>query len=294
METVRRTRNWCFTINNWTPELYDDVIALTNYKYLIMGKEIGEKTKTPHIQGFIVFKYQKTLTQVRRSLPRAHLTAANGTVGQNVEYCSKDGDYEEWGERPMSKKEQGEAQKNLYAQAWELAKQGRIEEIPEGIRVRCYNQIKRIEKDFLKPCECDTKVVVYWGETGSGKSHKAHMEAGVDGYWKIPTTKFWDGYDGQENVVIDEYRGKIDIAHMLRWCDKYPCTVEVKGGATALAVKKMWITSNIHPREWYPDLDEPTLQALLRRLEIYEFQIEKTLDINGQLTTNYHQIKQTD
>jgi len=31
---------------------------------------------------------------------------------------------------------------------------------------------------------------------------------------------------------------------------------------------KFWITSNLHPLDWYPDLDKETAAALIRRLEI--------------------------
>jgi len=93
----------------------------------------------------------------------------------------------------------------------------------------------------------------------------------LDAYPKDPRTKFWDGYRDHQHVVIDEFRWGIDIAHMLRWLDKYPVVVEVKGSAVVLKAKVIWITSNMDPRKWYPDLDEETLAALLRRLTIKKF-----------------------
>lgn len=33
-----------------------------------------------------------------------------------------------------------------------------------------------------------------------------------------------------------------------------------------------WITCNLHPFNWYPDLDEETRNALLRRLQITVFE----------------------
>jgi len=114
-------------------------------------------------------------------------------------------------------------------------------------------------------------VVVYWGRSGTGKSRKAWEEAGFDAYPKDPNTKFWDGYQSQENVVIDEFRGKIDISHMLRWLDRYPVIVECKFGATTLRATKIWITSNVDPRLWYPGLNQDSLEALLRRLTITHF-----------------------
>lgn len=93
----------------------------------------------------------------------------------------------------------------------------------------------------------------------------------MDSYAKDPRTKWWCGYKGQQHVIIDEFRGAIDISHMLRWLDRYPVYVEKKGGSTPLAATTIWITSNISPREWYPDVDEATMEALLRRLTITHF-----------------------
>lgn len=106
---------------------------------------------------------------------------------------------------------------------------------------------------------------VYWGPTGTGKTRTAWEEAGLDSFPKDPNTKWWDGYRGQRNVIIDEFRGSISISHMLRWLDCYPVSVEPKGGGTPLAACKFWITSNLPPEKWYPDLDEDTFKALRRR-----------------------------
>jgi len=76
---------------------------------------------------------------------------------------------------------------------------------------------------------------------------------------------------GQENVVLDEFRGGIDISHLLRWFDRYPVIVEVKGSSVVLKATKIWITSNISPDDWYPELDAETKAALRRRLTVTHF-----------------------
>lgn len=147
---------------------------------------------------------------------------------------------------------------------------GNLLDISKDILVPHYNQIKRIRQDHLQPLAIERTVHVYWGKTGVGKSRRAWDEAGLLAYPKDPRTKFWDGYQNQEHVVIDEFRGTIDISHMLRWCDRYPVIVEVKGSSTCLVAKEIWITSNLHPHYWYPDLDVATQDALFRRLDIVE------------------------
>lgn len=62
--------------------------------------------------------------------------------------------------------------------------------------------------------------------------------------------------------------GAIDIGHMLRWMDRYPVIVEIKGSSVVLKATTIWLTSNLHPREWYPGLDAATFDALCRRMEV--------------------------
>lgn len=164
------------------------------------------------------------------------------------------------------------ALKRNNTQDWEnvrnAAKQGKLDDIEADVYIRYYGNLKRIAMDNLQPVAQEREVIVYWGPTGTGKSRRAWNEAGLDAYPKDPLSKFWDGYRNHEHVVIDEFRGTINISHILRWFDRYPCNVEIKGSATVLKAKKIWITSNLDPREWYPTLDEPTKEALLRRLTI--------------------------
>jgi len=134
-----------------------------------------------------------------------------------------------------------------------------------------YRTIKQIEKDHLRPIATEREVYVFWGAPGTGKSRRAWEEASLTAYPKDPCTKFWDGYQQHENVVIDEFRGEINISHILRWFDRYPVIVECKFGAVTFVAKRIWITSNMDPREWYPTLNEDTKNALLRRLTITHF-----------------------
>jgi len=149
---------------------------------------------------------------------------------------------------------------------------GRLADVPDDVFVRHYGQLSRIASDHMVPYGVIRRIVVYWGRTGSGKSRRAWDEAGMDAYPKSPLSKFWDGYRGHSNVVIDEFRGGIDIGHVLRWFDRYPVIVEVKGSSVVLKATSIWITSNIPPEQWYPGIDAETLSALLRRLEVTHFE----------------------
>lgn len=158
-----------------------------------------------------------------------------------------------------------------WDRVWVSATLGDLSSIPARIRVVSYRTLRAIAADHDVPLSVVRVVTVYWGPTATGKSRRAWEEAGVDAYCKDPRSKFWCGYQGQNHVIFDEFRGGIDIAHLLRWFDRYPVRVEIKGSSVPLLGGRIWITSNLPPSAWYPDVDQLTMDALLRRLEILEF-----------------------
>ncbi|AHH31460.1 replication-associated protein [Dragonfly larvae associated circular virus-1] len=157
-----------------------------------------------------------------------------------------------------------------WESVWSAAKSGDLLQIPANVRVVSYRTLRAIKADYEVPQSMERTALCYWGPTGTGKSLRSSREAGIDAYYKDPRTKFWCGYRGQQHVIVDEFRGAIDISHLLRWLDRYPCYLETKGSSTSNCVTKFWFTSNLHPDFWYPDLDELTRLALIRRISVLE------------------------
>jgi hypothetical protein len=108
-------------------------------------------------------------------------------------------------------------------------------------------------------------IMYIFGATGTGKSHYVDKEAGPAAYWKDGGSKWFHGYEGEENVVIDEYRSGFPYGVFLQLLDKYPIKVEVKGGMPEFVAKKVWITSNLAPYELYPNVTDKS--HLYRRLD---------------------------
>lgn len=221
-----------------------------------------------HYQYIVAFRKKMSLAGVSRIYPgHAELTRSDSAA----EYVWKDetrvpDSQFEYGVKPILRSSKPE-----WESIWEFAKKGEVESIPPAIRVQSYSAIKRIGADYAVAPALVRGATVFTGVTGSGKSHRAWFEAGADAYPKDPRTKWWQGYQGQAHVVIDEFRGGIDIAHLLRWLDVYPVVVETKGSSTPLLATHFWITSNTDPSQWYPELDKLTMDALLRRLVITYF-----------------------
>lgn len=226
--------------------------------------------------GYLHWQFIISLTKrLRRSAliailpPTTHVELSRSDAADK--YVHKDdtsmGYRFEYGTRPIKRNSSKD-----WDAIWDSAKKGKLEDIPSDIKVRCYSQLSKIQKDFMKPESIERVVYVFWGRTGTGKSRRAWEEASLDAYPKCPNTKFWDGYRDQENVVIDEFRGKIDISHMLRWLDRYPVCIENKGSGCVLRAKKIWITSNLDPHHWYPTVDAATIDALIRRMNVIYFE----------------------
>lgn len=224
-----------------------------------------------HWQLLVVFSRDVRLRTVRDTFGSFHAEPSRSSAADA--YVWKDetsipNTRFELGRKPVRRNS-----KRDWEGVYESAKSGSLSDIERDILVRHYSNLRRIAQDNLCPVGLEKEVFVYWGSTGAGKSRMAWQEAGLAAYPKDPMSKFWDGYSGQNHVVIDEFRGGINISHILRWLDRYPVIVEVKGSSTCLVASKIWITSNLHPRDWYPDLDQATMDALLRRLTITHFSI---------------------
>lgn len=87
-KTDERTRNWCFTLFDYTKwdiiELRDD-----RNKYTFQ-EEVCPTTGRPHLQGFTVFNDKQSFEQMKVYHPRAHWLKMGGGIGSNIHYCTKE------------------------------------------------------------------------------------------------------------------------------------------------------------------------------------------------------------
>lgn len=257
---------WLLTVpeNDFEPNLPDNVA------YIKGQKERGNETGYIHWQILVVLRRKGSLSTIQGIFGRTCHAELSRSSAAN-EYVWKEdtrvGQQFELGQLPFKRNDPKD-----WDRIWELAKSGTIDAIPADLRLQHYRTLRTIKADYAIPEAMVRECFVFCGRTGTGKSRRAWDEAGLSAYPKDPRTKFWDGYRDQQHVVIDEFRGSIDISHVLRWLDRYPCLVEIKGSSTCLVATKIWITSNVHPEYWYPDMDYATKEALLRRLNITIFE----------------------
>lgn len=247
----------------------------TTFKYIIAGKEIGE-SGTPHLQMHFTLKRGMTMSALHKMLKsydiKMSLLVPQGPshTANNITYCKKDGDFKEWG----TPNQQGKRNDlNDYMDAIKVNPKKRRIEIMEEFpmvyaRYSKFANEYRLLKQTHEIIQGDLKECNQWiyGPPGTGKS-RPFQEAGC---FSKPANKWWDGYDGEEVVLIEDIDLTHDkLSHLLKiWLDRYPFYAEIKGATVKIRPAKIIITSNYRPDEIFRD--EMLVEALERRFELVE------------------------
>lgn len=251
-----RSRGWIWTLNN--PEGHIDMEAIAGLAYGVYQLEVGANG-TPHYQGYFEFTSRKSFAQLRQMLPRAHLEQRRGSPVEARRYCTKedtrrDGPWE-FGDPPAgagARKDIDELRQLVHSGASEKD----VADSHTGMYLRYTNGIRNYMRLVQKSSALrDVYVAVYYGDSGAGKTYKASQD-NPEAYWKMPDNKWFDGYNGESTVIIDDFGSGDSVPFsyrmLLRLLDRYPLMVEVKGSSVNFVATKIIMTSNFHPRAWYP------------------------------------------
>jgi len=88
-------------------------------------------------------------------------------------------------------------------------------------------------------------------------------------YRKMGKGKWFDGYNGQDTVIFEEFNKPfLELDDLLQIIDRYPIRVEVKGSSTMLLATTFVFTCTQPPWEWYPN-DTHRWPELKRRITHY-------------------------
>lgn len=277
---MSRTRNFCFTLNNYSDEDLEFLnSAVTNealnLNYLCFGKEVGESL-TPHLQGYIQCNQASSIKALQKRFQTqggklGHVECARGSLKSNQEYTSKEGVWVEFGTARAT----GQGSRSDIHTACakfndpEFTMDELANEHPEMI-VKYANGFSKLAAMRMPKRDFQTELYWYWGPTGTGKSRKAWEEF-PDAYSKDPSTKWWDNYWGQSTVILDDFRPnkEIPFSQLLRLADRYPLSVEFKGGYMNFCSKTIVITTPYSPEETCEKMDwlgQEQINQLLRRI----------------------------
>ena len=91
-----------------------------------------------------------------------------------------------------------------------------------------------------------------YGETGTGKSHRAFANYHPDTHYNVPDDNgWWDGHKGQETVILNEFDGQIPCNEPLKLIDKLPYHVRRRRAPAPFISQHVIVTSLLRPEQIY-------------------------------------------
>lgn len=284
---LRRFRYWSVTWNNpdsHRPELWEEDLCLpVGALFLVYQAEVGEGSGTLHFQMYLGMKNPCTIVKVVKMFPGCHAEFRRPSHSDMLKYVTK---------------ERTRVAGPVYLGSWDIdpsggqGKRNDLMEVKAAIdagmgdlelwekyfvtMTRYYRSMYTYRMERAPPRRDDLEVVVYYGPPGVGKTYYVH-DLYADDPSKLYLVSnsvcdngagFWfSGYSGQEAVLLDEFYGQIKWNSLLRLLDVYPHRVRVFGGMKNLQAKRIYLTSNACPREWYRYSNVMVYTALLRRVK---------------------------
>jgi hypothetical protein len=224
---------------------------------------------TPHIQGYIELHSRTRIGGLRDILQApAHMEVRRGSQRQAIMYCTK----------PETRLEGPFYDGTPYRCSLEdIAGQIRMHRLtPRQLALeepmmfmRHHNASRALFNAVQEHRHHPMRVLILFGDTGTGKSAWARQKF-PDAYyapWPTGGRWWWPEYEHQETVVLDEFRHQIKYDVMLKLFDRYPMWVESKGSNHKMNSKRIVITTNLHPKDWYGGVKDK--DPLKRRIKEY-------------------------
>jgi hypothetical protein len=204
----------------------------------------------------------------------------------------------EWGDRPK--------ERWLKKAETELAKVDRISEIikRKGSTMEVYESddrafayrnpkmIKQMKSNFQKPSKEFLPKTIYWlkGKSRSKKTYiarKFFLDNEIE-FWEPSsgtTGQWWDEYDNEPGILIEELRRFTSIALLLRILDGFEIKCQEKGSNVVIRARVIIITSEYGPEEIKlydcEQAEKPGVPALLTPSE--QFQITRRINMPPEL-----------
>lgn len=265
------SRRFCFTWNNPPYMLHESDMAEYDMTFLHYQEEIGGEGGTHHFQGYIEISKSRRKTHFLPLMHGAHIEPARGTAEQNIAYTSKDrtfvaGPYvygvpSKQGERVDLIKLRNAIRNGIsYRELYD-------DDQLVGAAVRYVRGVERMVEVYSEAIGRDNVyVTLHYGPPGTGKTHCAN-ELSPEAYWFDGNNGFWNGYENEKAVILDEFGGHaLTPLAFQRLCDKYPFRANVKGGWKKMQASTIHICSNYLPDQWWKEGTRYNAEAVSRRI----------------------------
>jgi len=214
--------------------------------YIGWGEESCPDTKRLHYQGWVQFS-RRMRFHTALKIMGGHVTMfqCKGTEEQNNKYCRKDNKFRSVGNFSTQGKRQDLAEIFRQFKNPDIAIMDIADAYP-GDWLRYHRGLLLTRQYAVRGSTTEYRKVivrVFSGGTGTGKTRRAVESGGfmIHG----DSLQWWDGYEGEESIIIDEYSNQVPITKLLNLLDGYQLRLAVKGGFTYANWKKVIITTNL-------------------------------------------------
>lgn len=269
------SRSWLitsFALDDFVLPQPGDETAL---RYGIVQREVCPDTERPHYQGYLEFTRPVRFAHVKRICEdnAMHCETRKGTRDDARNYCRK----EETRAPGFEPQEVGTWESGGTGCRNDLnAVKDRLDKGDSELMIaqefftpwvkyhRAFNRYKTL---IVPRRDWEMDIQVYYGTTGTGKTRKAFTDD--PNLYMVPHTNagvvWFDHYQGEHTMLLDDFYGWLPWSFLLQLLDRYNMQLPVKGSLVQMVSKKIVITSNKHPTEWY-DSTKFDPAPLLRRI----------------------------
>lgn len=279
----------------WVPEH----LSFPKFKaeYMCWGLEKCPTTNREHWHIYFRLNRSCRFEQLKRMLPETvHIEGACGTEEQCRNYCWSQGDHcdkSTWrllmGD--VGEYKEGAGKKGKRTDLEEIARKiawgSTIKEIAaehSASFIRYHNGIEAYARQIqpLPPIAREVQVIVLYGPTGTGKTHRA-LVSYPDAYVVLPGKNPWDEYSGQAVILFDEFRSDDwSITMMNKYLDKWRMTLQCRYRNSYAQWTLVIICTNDAPAQFYQTEPNPTMKAaFFRRIATSCHYVEKREDYGG-------------
>jgi hypothetical protein len=282
LSDIKCGKGTCFVFTSW-----DVQAPVFNEKvmwYLTYAQEEAQTTGGRHWQGYVQMMCQQRNKAVQQELcmKKGYVAAQKASHAEVArayvwKLDTKIVPAVEFGTFRLSEQGKRTDIEQFVEAAADLSKNKRQMFREHGsCMVKYLKAYDEIRATFTDPRDWKTYVTHIYGPSGTGKSRWVHDKYGATGYFcmKDLNNGWWDGYDAHEIVLIDDFKGWLKVSAMLALLDRYPTTVQIKGGRAQFVAKRIYITSVHGASTWW------CKEALGDRYTELARRIDKTVHID--------------
>lgn len=246
------------------------------------GEEVEEANESDdesgyfHYQGYVELNDCYSIVRCKKYIfgsvkSPVHLERRYGSQKEAIDYCCKedtrvDGPWMYGSRKRMPKEDYYSALTNEKLKTldiYDMFPKEYLRTMKNANKIRKLNQSERKHK---------MENIYLFGETGTGKSFLANNLFPGAYCAELPERggNWWfDMYENEEYVIIDEFAGQVAMEKMNRFLDRYPLRLQEKGGFVNFNSKGIIILSNHRIESLYKDKLELDPKTWLRRWKEY-------------------------